>query len=685
MADFEKNIEMEKIFAPFIPDEDHYIFVSYSHADRERVFPIITRLYEQGWHIWYDQGIELGENYYVELAQHIKNCDVFLLFISNNAVKSEFVSNQEVLYACNRSKLIVQCKLDVDAVFPVETSDALDLATASRRHPNTDETGLEATLLTIPGLQRFQARKAVGYQLRIRMIDVPVVTDKDEYEFVKCSGGIRLGKYLGKDEDVIIPAVYKGYPVIEMESTFWGNNSIRSVHIPEGVKRLLNCFLCDNLSDVFLPASINRTEENKQNLFHLYLTQGVTVHGVFGSDVHYMIKELQIKYASDSRFAQDYASAFVPDYSISSSVVSSTNKPLYVYCSYAAANVEEIGPIISHIRKHGFLVEDSSTLSEREKLERFRKSAIFLAFVTQAYLETAEYQLLNLSLELKKKCFLWVLEECLLPIEISLAIENEQQIRYDNGTKKEQIAKLESALRKSGCYRPSEMLSDFEFNADTEGITLLRYVGSDADVTIPKEVSGIPVVRIGEDAFHNGWNTIKHISLPASISEVNAYSFLAPVVKSSLLESITVEIDNQYYKTSGNDCLLSRDGKRLVFHPPMAINSRTQCVVPDGVSIIGAYAFYQNRSIKMITLPQSLNIIGNSAFKECDCLLEIVVPDNVMKIENAFDKHTTVICSRDSYAWGYCESNGIPHSTPEGDDLNTDLQNDFEDIFKLFE
>ncbi len=70
----------EVIIAPFVPDEDHYIFVSYSHADRERVFPIITRLYEQGWHIWYDQGIELNANYYVELAQHTKNCEVFLLF-----------------------------------------------------------------------------------------------------------------------------------------------------------------------------------------------------------------------------------------------------------------------------------------------------------------------------------------------------------------------------------------------------------------------------------------------------------------------------------------------------------------------------------------------------------------------------------------------------------------------------
>lgn len=86
MADFEKSIEMEEIYAPFVPDEDHYIFVSYSHADRERVFPIITRLYEKGWHIWYDQGIPYGENYDEVIMRHLDDCDVFLLFITDNSV-----------------------------------------------------------------------------------------------------------------------------------------------------------------------------------------------------------------------------------------------------------------------------------------------------------------------------------------------------------------------------------------------------------------------------------------------------------------------------------------------------------------------------------------------------------------------------------------------------------------------
>ena len=60
MEEKNRKDKHETIIAPFKPDEyGKYIFISYSHMDRDRVFPIITRLYENGWHIWYDEGIGL--------------------------------------------------------------------------------------------------------------------------------------------------------------------------------------------------------------------------------------------------------------------------------------------------------------------------------------------------------------------------------------------------------------------------------------------------------------------------------------------------------------------------------------------------------------------------------------------------------------------------------------------------
>ena len=90
--------ETQSIRVPFKPDEESpYIFISYAHDDRARVFHIIKRIYEMGWRVWYDEGLPIGENYYASLASHINNCSLFLLFVTNNSVKSEFVSEHELL------------------------------------------------------------------------------------------------------------------------------------------------------------------------------------------------------------------------------------------------------------------------------------------------------------------------------------------------------------------------------------------------------------------------------------------------------------------------------------------------------------------------------------------------------------------------------------------------------------
>ena len=37
-----------------------FVFVSYSHKDKEKVVPILNRLISEGVAIWYDKGIEAG-------------------------------------------------------------------------------------------------------------------------------------------------------------------------------------------------------------------------------------------------------------------------------------------------------------------------------------------------------------------------------------------------------------------------------------------------------------------------------------------------------------------------------------------------------------------------------------------------------------------------------------------------
>lgn len=72
----------------------NYIFVSYSHKDYKTVFSILSSLQREGYRIWYDEGINGGENWATIVGEKINHCTNFLLFSSENAVESFEISNE---------------------------------------------------------------------------------------------------------------------------------------------------------------------------------------------------------------------------------------------------------------------------------------------------------------------------------------------------------------------------------------------------------------------------------------------------------------------------------------------------------------------------------------------------------------------------------------------------------------
>jgi len=95
----------EPTFKPYEGSEP-YIFVSYSHKDSEQVFPILQKLYERGLRIWYDEGIDPGSEWPEEIANHLLNCGLFLLFMSPDAAESHNV-RREITMAIDRKKPLI--------------------------------------------------------------------------------------------------------------------------------------------------------------------------------------------------------------------------------------------------------------------------------------------------------------------------------------------------------------------------------------------------------------------------------------------------------------------------------------------------------------------------------------------------------------------------------------------------
>ena len=95
---------------PAYTGEDSYIFISYAHVDAPLVFPELIRFHNWGLNIWYDQGITVGRDWDDVLVEAIENCSLFIVFISENSVKSRAVK-REIKIADDELKTIIPIHL----------------------------------------------------------------------------------------------------------------------------------------------------------------------------------------------------------------------------------------------------------------------------------------------------------------------------------------------------------------------------------------------------------------------------------------------------------------------------------------------------------------------------------------------------------------------------------------------
>ncbi|GHV96724.1 hypothetical protein AGMMS50293_30440 [Spirochaetia bacterium] len=87
---------MDDIKIPFeaYKGTDPYIFVSYDYADSDRVFPIISEFHNEGLSVWYNKGIDPGNERPEEIGTALEQCLLFIVFISDASAASENVRNE---------------------------------------------------------------------------------------------------------------------------------------------------------------------------------------------------------------------------------------------------------------------------------------------------------------------------------------------------------------------------------------------------------------------------------------------------------------------------------------------------------------------------------------------------------------------------------------------------------------
>lgn len=146
-----------------------------------------------------------------------------------------------------------------------------------------------------------------------------------------------------------------------------------------------------------------------------------------------------------------------------------------------------------------------------------------------------------------------------------------------------------------------------------------------SELVIPKSVTSI-----GNYAFV-GFVSVNSVYIPASVKEIGTNAFSScRELKHAEFESIESLCEINFANEFSNP---------LYFCHNLIINGVEvkDVVIPESVSGIGQYAFYDCTGISSVSIPNSVTSIGASAFNNCTGLTSVDIPDSVKEIgQSAF-------------------------------------------------
>lgn len=169
----------------------------------------------------------------------------------------------------------------------------------------------------------------------------------------------------------------------------------------------------------------------------------------------------------------------------------------------------------------------------------------------------------------------------------------------------------------SGC----ESLTKAEF-ASIESLCSINFTGTQAnplyyakhlyvdglevtDIKIPNSVT-----RIGSYAFENA-QYIKSISIPSSVTSIGESAFW----QNNRLEKVDYGSVESLCKINFESASAQPSSEMQIMHLFVNGSEITDLVIPNTVSSIGAYAFYNMQYLKSVHIPSSVTSIGKDAFK----------------------------------------------------------------------
>lgn len=169
-------------------------------------------------------------------------------------------------------------------------------------------------------------------------------------------------------------------------------------------------------------------------------------------------------------------------------------------------------------------------------------------------------------------------------------------------------------------------VEDFEYEFEDGEAIITGYIGSDLDIVIPYEIEERPVTVIGKEAFKGydmksivvpeGVHTIEYcafedcnvlekISLPDSIREIanSSYAFYDTQWYNNQPDGV-LYIDNVLVGVKGENYFSFHKSKQ----------DTPTCEVKNGTKIILSNAFFYEKTLMKVVIPDSVEYIGGALF-----------------------------------------------------------------------
>lgn len=232
-----------------------YVCVSYARKDAPAVYNIIRQLYLDGYNLWYDEGAPEGEELTMRTNKAIRDCELFLMFVSPVSVGPGSVVLRQLAKADGLRKPTMFVNIEG---FGMPDGMELQFHGESMLSGSPDEI-VELLAGKLPASCREASRRSPD-DFRNGGTDKEGTGVDEDLEYIYVDDlSVAVAHYAGNAEQVDIPETREDLPVVRIENAAFLNcESIKHITLPQSLISIGYSSFCGcvSLKEIEIPHKV---------------------------------------------------------------------------------------------------------------------------------------------------------------------------------------------------------------------------------------------------------------------------------------------------------------------------------------------------------------------------------------------------------------------------------------------